>query len=265
MLQIKKLYNIMALALKKAEECMNEHDFERMRDLDDAYETALTEELKRRFPDMFDKNTRNISEASEWHLGNSSLVEDLNVYLRESDNKEELVFLIRCLDSFLEETFYESIPVDQEQYCFQCLNDNYIGCQIYFLPRLRCGWEHQNRTAYTSYNIDFYLRNFYYIHERDVEAYSVQHILMPREVFKEAVCRGELRIMVSPVSGDEIVNVTEPYIRNNTRFVSVNPIRYDKEEHLEKNIIKVLEGAALKEADILLFPEMLGRESTELI
>ena len=197
MLQIKKLYNIMALALKKAEECMNEHDFERMRDLDDAYETALTEELKRRSPDMFDKNTRNISEASEWHLGKSSVVED--------------------------------------------------------------------RTAYTSYNIDFYLRNFYYIHERDVEAYSVQHILMPREVFKEAVCRGELRIMVSPVSGDEIVNVTEPYIRNNTRFVSVNPIRYDKEEHLEKNIIKVLEGAALKEADILLFPEMLGTESTELI
>ncbi len=93
MLQIKRLYNIMALALKKAEECMNEHDFERMRNLDDAYETALTEELKRRFPDMFDKNTRNISEASEWHLGNSSLVEDLNVYLRESDNKEELVFL----------------------------------------------------------------------------------------------------------------------------------------------------------------------------
>ena len=35
--------------------------------------------------------------------------------------------------------------------------------------------------------------------------------------------------------------------------------------YLEKNIIKVLEGAALKEADILLFPEMLGTESTELI
>lgn len=241
---------------------MNEHDFERMRNLEDAYEIALAEEVKRKFPDMFDKNTRNVSEASEWLLGKSSLVEGLDLYLRRTDiNKEELVFLVWSLDSFLEDTFYESIPVDQEQYSFQCLNDNYIDCQIYLLPRLKCGWEHQNRTAYTSYNIDFYLRNFYYIHGEDAGAYSVQHILMPSAVFKEAVHRGELRIMVSPVSGEAVVNVTEPYIRDNTRFVSVNPIPYDKEEHLKRNVIKVLGEAALKEVDILLFPEMLGTES----
>lgn len=260
MLRIKELYNVMALALGKVEERMDEHDFERMRNLDDTYEIALTEELKRKFPDMFDKDTRNVSEASEWSLRNSSLVEDLEMYLRSSDNKEELVFLVKCLDSFLEETFYGSIPADQEQYRFQSLNDNYTDCQIYLLPRLKCGWEHRNRNAYTSYHIDFYLRHFYYVHEGELDVYNVQHILMPRETFGEAVCRGELRVMVSPVSGDRIVNMTEPYIRDNIRFISVNPILCDEEECLKKNIIKVLEEAVLQEADILLFPEMLGTD-----
>lgn len=260
MLQIRKLYNIMSLAIKKVEECVEEHDFERMRNLDESYEIALTEEIKRRFPDMFDKDTRNVSEVSEWQLARSTLMDDLERYLEESVCKEELIFLVKCLDSFLEDSCYGCVPVDQEQYHFQSLNDNYEECRIYLIPRLKCAWEHRNRDAYTSYSIYFYLRNFYYIHGEDLGVYKVQHILMPREIFHAAICRGELRIMVSPVSGDKIVKITEPYIKNSTRFVSVDPVQKDEEQHLSENMIRILGTAADDETDIMLFPEMLGTE-----
>ncbi len=260
MLQIKRLYNIMALALKKIEICTKERDLERMRNFTDDHVTELTERVKERFPDLFEKDTRNVAEIFELQLWESPLGEDLELYLRETNHKEELVFLVKALDSFLEDTVYGCMPVDQEQYWFQSLNDNYDECKICLLPRLKCGWEHESRDAYTSYNMDYYLRNFYYLHKEDLQDYKAQHILMPRELFREAVSRGELRVMVSPVSGKEIIKVSKPYTRDNTCYVSVDPMKKEDEKHLKENLDKILERGTAKQTDILLLPEMLGTE-----
>ena len=171
---------------------------------------------------------------------------------------EELIFLVKCLDSFLEGTFYRYIPVDQDRYSFECLNDNFQECRICLIPRIICGWEHKNRDAYPSYSIFYYLRNFYYICLCDVEDYEVQHILMPKNLFREAIKRGELRIMVSSVIEEKVVETEEPYVRDHARFVSIKPIEHDMEVKL-RNICKdALKIASSNKADILLFPEMLG-------
>lgn len=260
MRQIKELYNVLSLALMKVGKCTNERDFEDMRNLTVDYETALVERLKEKFPDMFDKDTGNVSEASEWHLNGSSLVKDLKNYLTDASDKRELIMLVKYLDSFLEDTFYGCIPVDQEQYRFFCLNDNFSECRICLLPRLQCRWEHQNREAYTSYNIDYYLRNFYFFYEKDLRDYEVQHILMPRDLFREALRKKELSVMVSPVTGDKVVEVTEPYVREDKRFVAVKPMRPDIENRIRVDLLNVLRKAADEQADLLIYPEMLGTE-----
>lgn len=261
MRQIKKLYNVMALALEKINKCTNERDYEIMRNLEEDYETAIVEELKKKFPDMFDKETRNAAEISELNLMETSLIQDLDHYVAMSGNKEELIFLIKHLDSFLEDTFYGCIPIDQEQYRFQCLNDNFPECQIYLLPRIICKWEHQNRDAYTSYSIFYYLRNFYYVLPKDINTYEVEHILMPRNLFKDAIKRGGLRVAVSPLTKEHVVETTEPYVKENARFISIEPMKPDIERKIITYSVNALQKAVLEESDLLVFPEMLGTDA----
>ena len=190
MLQIQKLYNLLSLALRKIEDLVNDHDFEKMRNIGEEKKNSTVRALKERFPDMFDRDSLNVSEISEWKLESSLLVKKLENYLDISENKEELVFLVKYLDSFLEDTIFDCIPIDRDQYSFYCLNDNFSKCNICLLPRLKCNWEHQNRDASTSYSIFYYMRNFYYIKQSDLSPYQIEHFLMPKRFFENALERG---------------------------------------------------------------------------
>lgn len=261
MLQIQKLYNLLSLALRKVENLASDRDFEKLRNMDEDKKTATVRTLKERFPDMFDRNTLNVSEISEWELAGSPLVKDLETYLDISENREELVYLVKYLDSFLEDTVFDCIPIDQERYSFYCLNDNYLKCDICLLPRLRCNWEHQNRDASTSYSIFYYMRNFYYIHPGDLSSYQTEHILMPKRIFENALTRGQLRIMVSPLTSEKVVEITGPYTREGENFISVNPIKKDVEKKIQRASIEVLENAFFSDVDLLVYPEMLGTDA----
>ncbi len=260
MQQIKKLYNIMSFALRKVMDCSSERDFERMRDLEETYRLDITDRLVVRFPDMFIPGTRNVRAVSELQLLFSSLLEDLERYLTEMSDQEELIFLIKYLDLFLEDTVYACILPDEEQYFFECLNDNVSECGICLLPRISCKWEHENREAYISYNILFYLRNFYYVTTEDVKDFRIQHILMPKELFRHAILRREFRVAVSPVVGEKVVEVTEPYVREHGRYVAVKQIKPEVENCLLEHTLDSLKQASVLQADILLFPEMLGTD-----
>ena len=146
----------------------------------------------------------------------------------------------------------------QEIYCFQCLNDNYMECGIYLLPRISCGWEHTNRDASTSYSIFYYLRNFYYICAADLKEYEMQHILMPKALFRDAVRRKEFRVLVSPVVGDNIIEIEKCYEKEHIRYISVKPIHPDAEKSLQKILLNILKKAVSLRADMLVCPEMLG-------
>jgi len=261
MRQIKKLYDVMALVLKKILISTNEHDFEKMRNLEEDYVVKITETLKTKFPDLFDKETMNVAEISEPSLMKTTLTDDLIKYTAVSQNKEELIFLAKNLDSFLEDTFYDCIPPDQEQLRFHCLNTNHLDCGIYLLPRIACRWEHLNRDAYTSYNIFYYLRNFYFVTSADMDEYTAEHILMPRNLFRDALQRGRLSIVVSPITNLNIVEATEPYSRDNTRWISIKPMKPELEQKIQSNTLDVLQKAVFEEADLLVFPEMLGTEA----
>ena len=260
MLQIQKLYNLLSLALRKIEDLVNDHDFEKMRNIGEEKKNTTVRALKERFPDMFDRDSLNVSEISEWKLESSLLVKKLENYLDISENKEELVFLVKYLDSFLEDTIFDCIPIDRDQYSFYCLNDNFSKCNICLLPRLKCNWEHQNRDASTSYSIFYYMRNFYYIKQSDLSPYQIEHVLMPKRFFENALERGELRIMASPLISEKVVEITEPYTRDDVTLISVNPMEEDMEEKIKRFSMEVLENASFEDIDLLVFPEMLGTE-----
>lgn len=259
-MQMKKLYNLLALLIRKILNNMKERDFERLRNLEEEYEIEIIKKLKSKFPDLYDQEARNVAEFSEYQLNGSSLICDLEREINVIDSPEELVFLARCMDSFLEDTYYDLIPFDEDWYQFEGLNDNMKECGICLLPRVRCSWEHKSRDAYTSYSMFYYLRNFYYVCLEDMGEYKVNHILMPRSIFRKAMERGELRIAVSPVTCKKVIETEDPYERDHTRCFSVKPMECVIEEVVQSMIFQILKRASMDEIDILLFPEMLGTD-----
>lgn len=257
---VQYLYNIFARILNILINRLNERDFEKMRNIKKDYENTILLKLKDKFPDLFDKETLNVAELSEFRLANSTLIQDLEYKSSHCEDMWEMVFLVRCLDGFLEDSFYDCIPTDEDWYVFHGLNNNVDECRLYLLPRTMCRWEHKNRDAYTSYSIYYYLRNFYYIRVKDMEGYAARHILMPKSFFNMALKRGEFRIAVSPGIDKKVVEVTEIYERDNSCYISVKPMTDFVEKELQEIMPITLKKAAEKEADILLFPEMLGSD-----
>ena len=186
------------------------------------------------------------------------LAEKVGVYVCFQEDLTTLVYLVRHLDMFLEDSVYRFIPIDQDFWKFESLNDNVESCGLRLLPRVPCNWEHNSRDAYMAYSLFFYLRNFYYVDIEEEGEYVIQHILMPQTTFHRALQKGELSVCVSPVTGENVVQVTEPYTRDHKDFISVKPLEETAEQKLKAQILSILEKAAKQEADILLLPEMLG-------
>lgn len=259
-MQIKQLYNLFAGILRIIVSHMSERDFERMRNIDKDHENRILESLKAKFPALFDSTTGNTAELSEYRLEESTLIQDLELEMVNYESVQELVFLARSLDSFLEDSFYHCIPIEADWYGFFGLNDNAEECGIYLLPWVKCSWEHKSRDVHTSYSIFYYLRNFYFVRREDLGDYAVQHILMPKRLFYPALKRREFRVAVSPGTNKEVVKVTEPYVRDDVRYVSVKPMEGGIEKGISEIVLKVLKKASEQEADVLMLPEMLGTE-----
>ena len=90
-MQMKKLYNLLALLIRKILNNMKERDFERLRNLEEEYEIEIIKKLKSKFPDLYDQETRNVAEFSEYQLNGSSLICDLEREINVIDSPEELV------------------------------------------------------------------------------------------------------------------------------------------------------------------------------
>ncbi|MCI8994382.1 MAG: carbon-nitrogen hydrolase family protein [Lachnospiraceae bacterium] len=264
--EIRRLYNIMAIALRKILNRMRERDFERLRYIEPSYENIILHGLREMFPQLYDQETRNVAELMERKLRDSPFISKLEVYIEETEDAEALVFLLRDLDAFLEDSIYRCRPLGQEIWRFMSLNDNAAACGLYILPRVRCNWEHNNRDAYNTYTMLYYLRNFYYVDIKNLEEFTVQHILLPQYMFQNVMKKEELRICVSPLTGENVVNVTEPYIWENEKLTAVKPLEPDAEQKIKAQVLRVLKEAVAQKAEILVFPEILGsREITQMI
>lgn len=261
MLEIEKLYDLLSLTLKKIENLVSDRDFEKLRNMSEEKKDATVRALKVHFPDMFDRDTLNVSAISEWKLAASPLTKNMAFYLENSENKEELVFLVRYLDSFLGDAFLADYLIDDDWHKIEYLNRNYLECGLCLLPWLKCDWEHPHRDASTSYSIYYYMKNFYYFHVSDLSSYRVNNILMPKDYFKNAHTRGELRIMVSPLTSEKVIELTEIYTRDNANYISVKPVEGSIGRKLQFFSADVLKRASFEEVDLLVYPEMLGTDA----
>ena len=55
--EIRRLYNIMAIALRKILNRMRERDFERLRYIEPSYENIILHGLREMFPQLYDQET----------------------------------------------------------------------------------------------------------------------------------------------------------------------------------------------------------------
>ena len=138
--QIKRLYNILALAIQKIEQKMKPDDFKNLKNIHPSYGQKILRSLQIKMPELFaEDGSLNSGRASEWKLKKTTLVERVEECISFEEDTEKLVYLIRQLDLFLEKSINGFIPVGEDSYRFESLNDNVKESGIFYCQGLSAG------------------------------------------------------------------------------------------------------------------------------
>lgn len=157
------------------------------------------------------------------------------------------------------------------------LNINAEELGILILPKLYCSWSRKNgkQGKFTelsaSRGINGLMQYYYYIDVKALGSLKVQNHVMKFPRQKEVT--KFLRVAVSPLTNGNVLAVKKYTARNSKKIAvagvgsdqverscrqKINEQFYVSKKDLEDKVLKVAERAAEIQADILMFPEMLG-------
>lgn len=154
------------------------------------------------------------------------------------------------------------------------LNKNAKELGILILPKLYCSWSRKDgklTELSVSRGINELMQYYYYIDTKSLEGLEVRNYLMKFPKPKEAT--GFLRIAVSPLTNGDVLAVKKYKARGGKKIAitgvgsdqveleskrKVKKQFYVSKKDLENKVLKIVDKAAEIQADILMFPEMLG-------
>lgn len=249
---MKRCFNVVAVIIRRLlEEKIS------ARDLQSALENRegkIRSVFARKFPELFDQEGR----SQSFEL--ADLTEEFYVRLEKFAVKEK----IWLLAVFLHEVEYvlwdcqrRRMHFEEEVEVYQALNSNTDITQIAIIPKVGCKWEHRMITEGAS----VILRKFYYIDLKKFDGdYKIYHYdIENKGLLKD---KNTLKIAISPLTKDKVVEFSEPYdTKNEHTGASQLMFRVEnvcQEEELTKRVINITFLAGTKGIDILVFPEMLG-------
>lgn len=192
---------------------------------------------------------------------NSAFCEDVESYYcssKQEGKKENLIFLIYCLDKALKGFSDASMCIEKAVEELMPLNTNSGKTQILLFPKVKCRWEHKSQGRCYKNNLDIFMHNFFYIELEGIKGVRVHNYIISPLFIRKLKKKKELKIAVSPVTDKEVL-VSEEYERDGNRYFHINGLKNEK--IVKDNLISVIKNAVAKKSDILLFPEMLGSES----
>lgn len=157
------------------------------------------------------------------------------------------------------------------------LNTNAEELGIIVLPKLYCCWSRKGKTedkfteSSLGTGINELMQYYYYVNVEELGGYSLVNYMM--KGFRRTESHDFLRIAVSPLTNGNVLAVKK-YEIDKERKIGIAGVGseavvqecgqkveeqfYVSKEELESRTIKVIEAAAVIQADILMFPEMLG-------
>ena len=248
-----KLFNCNAVAIQKAKiyGFCDEMDFASVvEDTTGQYYSCLREYL----PNLIEENGQihnlRLSEMNDTFFGNlEKIISEGNIYV--------LHLLLYCMDRAIVQCYDALETLEDEHEEIEGLNDNWRETGIIILKRASCAWQVRNIGSCEA-NL---FHNFYYI-EKPKNIKISNHILQKSSVLKAG--KEYLRVAISPLTKEEVVEFSEPYERMNVHtkqkqyYFRVEALR--NTEWLEREIIGNMEYSGAHDVDILVFPEMLGSQ-----
>lgn len=177
---------------------------------------------------------------------------------RQEGKKENLIFLVYCLDKALKGVSDASVCIEKDVEDLMPLNTNSEKTQIFLFPKVKCRWEHKSQGSCYKNNLEVFMHNFFYIELEGIKGVEVHNYFVSQFFIRKLKKKKGLKIAVSPVT-DKDVLVSEEYERDGNRYFHINALKNEK--IVKDNLVSIIKKAAEKETDILLFPEMLGNEN----
>ncbi len=182
--------------------------------------------------------------------------------LMDSDDKNCIMRLIIALDSCLSWILQDEINLLQQKNTTHELNTNRNETGIELLPRCTCVWARKSRQSFSYRRLDNYLTNLMVIEDDNTTENIVdEHIFIPKGFFKRFDATGMLKVAASPLSCRPNFDIRF----HKSKDLQVFSLDYHLDEVDKFNQLiwdKILE-AGKNEAEIVVFPEMLGNAETE--
>ncbi len=253
----RRVYNIAAIIIRRIKE-ENRRE-ERFLIDDRSYDQQAAKEiLQGKFPFLYEKDGSGYKEIT--CLMENEDWRKVECFSRECEDKHLIFSLLRQLDLALEKKT-KSLGNPPEGICtMDSLNDNVEKTQIQILPKMKAYWERERGGSQHSYDINRSLKNIMYIDTcmfSEMQINQIRHSFLSSSMFFRAEKKGLLRIGVSFVSRNLHIMTRES---EKNKFC-VDTISCP--DQVEKNVKQALEKARRTQADIMLFPEMIGSSRIE--
>lgn len=256
---IKRIYNIFAEAI----ECilkMNINSTEYTQIFAKVFGKGIGCDVKRGLPPQLIENNGVFKEILPSTVS-TTFCDKLEKYYcqsKQEGKKENLIFMIYCLDKVLKGISDTSMCIEKSIEELMPLNTNAKKTQISLFPRVNCKWEHKSQGRCYKNNLEVFIQNFFYVEWKCIKGTKLHHYIISPLFSTKSEKKRDLKIAAAPITDKDILE-SEPYQRDGNNYFHIKSL---KDENLVKDSMKsVIENTVAKKADILLFPEMLGNES----
>lgn len=175
-------------------------------------------------------------------------------------NKYVLMLLLYYMDRAIVECYNGLICFEDEVTIAESLNSNREENDIYLLKKTKCKWASRQ----IGDGLSGILHNFYYIDNKKISGIVARNYILDSNLLR-GIEQNSLRVAVSPVTKEKIVEFSEPYERKNEETGASQ--RYFRVENIinESLLLEIILNniyiAGQNNVDILVFPEMLGTQS----
>ena len=256
---MKELYNLMAeiiscLLKNVGAEFYVHYDSRTKRKVDKAKSFIMQE-----VPSLFDKDAKGftgIEDPEEMIPGIRKTFE----ICRIKKNYDCLLDMLAMLDGALEEQLGREFESRQGKHTEECLNTNWNTYRVGILPRCRCYWERSHRGSQHYNRIDTYMYNLLVIDYSKWKDWRIVHHFLPENLLSRAGKEEKLRVAFSPFKNENDFEVHKYEADEELRF----SVEYTGDVEADaRRVERIIQSAAEKKVDILLFPEMLGNTKME--
>lgn len=214
--------------------------------------------IRENVQELFEEGTEHFCELDHKKIREQGFIEKIERLFSSLRNQKDhrcILRLLEILDSALErQMLYEMESIGGDSF-EGGLNSNWKALKLGIVPRYICYWERGHRGSQHYERIDNFLKNILVINYNALGDLQISNHFLPTNKFWTAEQRGSLSVAVSPLKIQSDFDM-DIYEREETCYFAVK-YKGNKDED-NRRIEEIIDRAAKEQADVLIFPEMLG-------